>query len=285
MKKIISERKIIITIGKKTDTIKICTKDNTTGDYEKSFRISGGYRLSIDELDRKLSEFTDLGSLERYLIDDRKAKDEYQKNYSGTIPDDPSKYNPDNDTWLPRAIKRIELIINQVIEDFIKSPYLHRCEHSFHAYFWEKLKNDTELYSCIKIEGEDTQNIHKEWPETRRRTKKRGNFDIDILSPEQLKSCPSIKDYLEGNLHAPIVFEIGLDYNNHHLEQDLKKIKQNRPKYGYLIHFGRYKPIEDISSICNDAKVNNIKVAYAWINGKKSLYKKINNDEIIPQDR
>lgn len=85
-----------------------------------------------------------------------------------------------------------------------------------------------------------SQLVHKEWPETVGREKnRRGNFDLAVLSPKLLEMCPSVRSCREGRLEAPIVIEIGLDYDAEHLANDAKKLINSKPRHGYLIHLVR----------------------------------------------
>jgi hypothetical protein len=42
---------------------------------------------------------------------------------------------------------------------------------------------------------------------------RRGNFDVVVLSPRLVVSCPTLEDFQQGRLAAPFVIEMGLDYD------------------------------------------------------------------------
>ena len=127
-----------------------------------------------------------------------------------------------------------------------------------------------------------TQLVHKEWPETVARTGRRGNFDLAVLSPALLRGCPSIRAFREGHLHAPIVIEIGLDYDAEHLAIDAKKLLHSKPKYGYLIHLVRElrrEPTAEQIILGMEAQFG-IKTAYVWIGGGRNAFKRVNADSL-----
>jgi hypothetical protein len=43
------------------------------------------------------------------------------------------KYCPEDDPWVAIAKELVEKSIDQLVEDFVETPYLHRVEHSIHA--------------------------------------------------------------------------------------------------------------------------------------------------------
>ena len=59
-----------------TQTVKICTPDNTRGKYEKYYRISTPLALSQTRIKETIRNFTRLDDLEKWLIEDRKAQRE-----------------------------------------------------------------------------------------------------------------------------------------------------------------------------------------------------------------
>src|ERR1022692_4459343 len=75
---IVEGRKIYVD-SQKTQTVKICTTSNTQGIYEKYYRIRPPYLLNAREIQYRISEFSSLSDLEAWLIDDRKATRECEK--------------------------------------------------------------------------------------------------------------------------------------------------------------------------------------------------------------
>jgi hypothetical protein len=136
------------------------------------------------------------------------------------------------DGWVAEAVKAVEASITRLIDEFVDHPFIHRVEHSLHIRFaqllgeWEHLRG---LYP-IGASGFRTQLIHKEWPEARPRrregtedARRRGNVDLAILTPAQLAQA-SLDQFIDGRISAPIVIELGLDYTDKHLTEDLGKL-------------------------------------------------------------
>ena len=128
-----------------------------------------------------------------------------------------------------------------------------------------------------------TQLVHKEWPETTAREgKRRGNFDLAVLPPHLLRTCQGIDIFLEGRLPAPIVIEIGLDYDVEHLANDAKKLINSKPKFGYLVHLVRNAPRDAMTEqiiLGLEAKTG-IRTAYARVSGSQKEYKLISEKKI-----
>lgn len=266
----------------RTQTVKICTAQNTRGVYEKYYRIEPPHVLPQQQMELTVSRFAAIVDLEEWLRNDRKAQREPQHEVRATVVGPPSlppdlspemeddegddeaseseaagavaevldllssaRYSPEEDSWLPQATALVEQSIDQLVREFLQFPYLHRVEHSIHAELFHIMMSHPELARRVPL-GDDlakTQLVHKEWPESvARQSNRRGNFDLAVLSPQLLKGCPSIRAFRGGHLHAPIVIEMGLDYDAEHLAGDAKKLINSRPKHGYLIHFVREFP-------------------------------------------
>jgi hypothetical protein len=142
---------------------------------------------------------------------------------------DPRTYEPTDDAWLHEAIDKTEEAIDALVREFLETPYLHRVEHSLHLRLYGLVRSRfDDVANTFQIGHElgATQLVHKEWPETFPRPEKndrRGNFDIVVLSPKLLASCKTIEEFRQGRLPAPIVIEMGLDYEVHHLAKDARK--------------------------------------------------------------
>lgn len=313
----------------KTQTVKICTPDNDIGIYEKYYRISATLAVRpTQQMQRKISEFTSLDELERWLIHDRKATREPEKEArslrgAGVAAQPPQragaseevhpeedeapqtvevvntvaevldllsteKYSPDDDPWLPNAKDLVEQSIDRLLQEFLECPYLHRREHSIHAQLFWIMMTHRELAVRVPL-GDDlavTQLVHKEWPESvGRGGNRRGSFDLVVLSPKLLRGCPSIEAFINGHLLAPIVIEIGLDYDAEHLAGDAKKLINSKPKFGYLVHLVREQPREAAAEqilLGIDAKFG-IKTAYGWRSGRETIFKRVNDQTISDQ--
>jgi hypothetical protein len=200
----------------------------------------------------------------------------------------PSAYSPDTDAWLPQAKESAEGAINTLVQEFIEFPYLHRVEHSIHARLFALLASSPHLSGQHPI-GHNfgiTQLIHKEWPETIPREIKgnrRGNFDLVVLSPCLLASCVGIDLFLDGRLPAPIVIEMGLDYDGTHLANDAKKLINSKPKHGYLVHLLRDIPLDPSTEqiILGIEAKTGIRTAYANVTGNHRTFKLVTEDGIV----
>ena len=189
-----------------------------------------------------------------------------------------SSYNPETDSWLAGAAASVEKAIDAVVEEFIKHPYLHRVEHSFHVRVIEQLKQEPALNQRAVIAGEEIELIHKEWPEALGADgQRRGNFDIAILSPAQCAAlpAPALSDYAEGLLPAPVVIEIGLNYGESHLENDIEKLIRSKPKHGYLLHLLRESACDErkLAELVANAAAAGYKTAYAQVTGSTASFK------------
>lgn len=204
---------------------------------------------------------------------------------------DSDRYLPEGDPWLPRAQAIVEQSLNALLDEFLATPYLHRVEHSIHAELFRMLVAHDELGQRVPIggSGEVTRLVHKEWPESVGRSgRRRGNFDLAVLTPNQLRGCESVDAFRQGLLQAPIVIEVGLDYPASHLASDALKLINSRPAHGYLVHFSRQTPRDDgpegVERIAAELEAKTgIKVLYASIDGPSRVFKRINEREIIVQ--
>ena len=307
--------RLVFVNTQKTQTVKICTPQNRRGVYEKYYRIEPPYVLPQQQMESTVSQFDTLTDLEQWLVNDRKAYREPEHEIrvpivkppiGGTsesgIDDGPpedvggavaevldllssERYSPDDDPWLPRAKDLVEGEIDHLVREFLDCPYLHRVEHSIHAQLFHILTSHQELAQRVSL-GNDlakTQLIHKEWPESiAREGKGRGQFDLAVLSPQLLRGCPSISAFRGGHLHAPIVIEMGLDYDGEHLARDAQKLMNSKPKHGYLIHLVRESPREPSAEkiILGIEPRFGIKTAYAWTAGGQSAFKLVNDHSI-----
>lgn len=309
--------RLVFVNTQRTQTVKICTPQNRRGVYEKYYRIETSYVLPQQQMELTISRFDSLASLEQWLVDDRKAYRE--REHEARAPLEPlvgdrpdsgigkgrepevggavaevldllssDQYSPDDDPWLPEAKDIVEDAIDQLVQDFIDCPYLHRVEHSIHAELFHILMSHPQLAQRVSL-GNDlakTQLIHKEWPESiAREGKGRGNFDLAVLSPQLLRACPSISAFHGGHLHAPIVIEMGLDYDAEHLARDAQKLMNSKPKHGYLIHLVRELPREPSAEkiVLGIEGRFGIKTAYAWIATGQSAFKLVNDPSITEQ--
>ena len=237
--------RIFLVTGSRSQTVNVCTPDNQRGRYQQVFRLP--VSASVSETD--VAAHVTLPSLEGMLLE-RGARDEGPRDAGGPVPQTP-RVPPIvsavqlGDTWLDDAIRTTEIAIDALVWDFVEHPYLHRVESSLHARLFGILAAHPIFAHPLPIgdSGRVTQPIHKEWPETVNRPEKagRGNFDLAILSREQLAAA-SVDQFLDGRIAASIVIEMGLDYPLSHLQADHEKLVNSEVIAGFLVHFGRKRP-------------------------------------------
>ncbi len=150
------------------------------------------------------------------------------------------------DPWVADAVKAVEASITKFVDEFRVHPFAHRVEHSLHVRLVQLLSEWDELrgWHPLNESGFKSQLIHKEWPETYGEeledgtSKRRGSFDIAIVTPDQLRRA-SIDQFRLGRIAAPIVIELGLGYWDTHLRADHKKLMDSKIQHGYLVHLSR----------------------------------------------
>lgn len=142
-----------------------------------------------------------------------------------------------------KIIEKVELSINQLVDEFVANPYLHRVEHSLHAHLYHIMKQHLELSQIVEMKnGYKTQLIHKEYPETNAsKAPRRGSFDMAILNPKDISDCDNLDKFKKGHIEPFIVIEMGLNYpegyQRKHFSKDIKKMQQSKVQHGYIIHF------------------------------------------------
>lgn len=198
-----------------------------------------------------------------------------------------TSYDPKDDPWLTKAKPLVEEAINDLIDEFIAHPYLHRREHSIHVRLSHILASkrspdgevDLSRRYPLGADLPETQLIHKEWPSSGAYSGKsrRGNVDLAVLSPGLLKTCTCLQDFREGRLPAPIVIEMGLDYGTKHLAKDARKLLDTKPPCAYLVHLVRERP-RDLTienTLIDLERQQSIGTAYVCTIGVKRAFKRL----------
>ncbi|HOP31305.1 MAG TPA: hypothetical protein PKZ64_17170 [Spirochaetota bacterium] len=158
------------------------------------------------------------------------------------------------------GVKQIlETSIDSLVDNFIREPYIHRCEHSLHCELYTMLISHRALQGLYPI-GKSPYKaslVHKEWPEPSIRggKNKRGNVDLAILNIDDLATAvDGINSFTEGRIRPDFIVEIGLNYRIEHLENDNSKLENsgyksgNEKKAAYLVHLWQpHKGIKDKS--------------------------------------
>jgi hypothetical protein len=151
----------------------------------------------------------------------------------------------------------LETAIDSLVDNFTREPYIHRCEHSIHCELYSMLTVHRALQGLHRLRGDagrSTNLIHKEWPETKPRPEKRrrrGNFDLAILDPEDIPEH-TVEDFTAGRIRPAFVVEMGLNYGLDHLKDDDRKLKNSGCCCGYLVHL--WQPHKGIS----DAEIRSL---------------------------
>jgi hypothetical protein len=287
-------RKIKIANGRKSQTVNIYTNDLIHGKYDYIIRMQGPENF-VDGLEIERKNFKELKELISYLqekhfgiIEKTTGSDVFESYREEEYFKKPKKhFNFKEDDWLNNAVNKTENILNEFLKKFIMYPYLHRVEHSIHCDLYNMLLGEDIFNKRVKIGSEETQIIHKEWPEYIPRPEKgnrRGNVDLVILSPTNCLGS-SISDFIYGRIEAPIVIEMGLNYSISHFTDDFEKLKNSRIHKGYLIHLSRKEQIyecrnfEEILLQIEDT-YENIKVGYVKHEPGKVRFKLINDNSI-----
>jgi hypothetical protein len=280
----VGSRRVYIVRGTRTQTINICDADNRRGDYDWIVRIVEPPFVTPQEI----GAFADIEELIRWLQHERKGLIEQSPTVDVATEITPvpldTGYLPQRDPWIEKAKPLVDSSIDALVQQFLEFPYLHRVEHSLHAELFNILMAQRHFSQQFQLaNSEYTQTIHKEWPETiPRAARKRGNFDLAVVSPQQLKRC-TLAESREGRIAAPIVIEVGLDYDLAHLAGDEEKLLNSCVPYGYLIHLEREKGGNaGVEKIINQPKGDgSIRTAYGRVAGPSKFRKLIADDRIV----
>jgi len=294
----IEDRDVYIVWGSNSQTINICTAANQKGSYQQKIRLHDKAAfVTVEDLLGKNIE-----ALVKWLVTERRGMVEIALgNKSIEITGDsggrteveileelpaPVDGNVKIDKeWIEEAKQVTEFCINRLVEEFVEFPYLHRVEHSIHARLFELLRSQPPLDRFYPLcGGVLSQPVHKEWPEAKPRPEKgnrRGNFDIAVLYPSQLRSCKP-EDFSTGRLAPAIAIEMGLNYGAGHLDGDWKKMINSGTKYGYLIHLAREENVKpEVKQVINEIRqTQHIQVAFAEVSRTQRFIKMLSDTEI-----
>jgi hypothetical protein len=193
------------------------------------------------------------------------------------------------DPWVAKAVIAVEESIDALVDEFRAHPFAHRVEHSWHVRLVQLLSKWPVLQGSYPLGDAPFQSqlIHKEWPETYGELlldgsrKRRGSFDIAILTPDQLRQT-SVDQFRLGQIAAPIVVELGLGYWDRHLLADEKKLKDSRVQHGYLVHLSRMPSRNRKATEAIIEGVTGLRLAYVHhdISGRKVRYRHLGGAEI-----
>jgi hypothetical protein len=257
----------------KTTSINICFDGKSEGPYEWRAYIHAPTDIQRADFEGQGS----IDSLINWLKDWKGAVVKGQPRQSLENVERPLIPTDDRE-WLENACPKVEAIINDFLEDFIKHPYRHRVEHSIHVRLFSMLSVHSDFEQLYSLAGCSlkTQLVHKEWPEyIPLSPDRRGNHDLSILTPKQVERC-SRERFRIGDLAPPIAIEIGLDYGQEHLTKDVRTLVRNQLPHGYAIQLTRTGPDLDIERKIQDIESQyNVKIGYASFAGEKSRIKHV----------
>ena len=233
-------RQVVLVRGTKTQTVNVCTADDRVGDYAHIYRLPIAEDVELADL----AELADVAALRDWAASRNGVEEQDGRGgRSVLLP----LVDVDVDvSWLTSATKAVEVVLEDVVTEFLARPYLHRVEHSLHAELYHRLKDQADLRGEFPLRtGELTQLVHKEWPETRPDVSpgasgRRGAFDLAVVSPEGIAAA-TLEQFRQGRIAAPIVIEVGLDYGQKHLQDDGKKLLDSGVQAAYLLHLSRVR--------------------------------------------
>lgn len=293
-------RKVKVQTGTKSQTINIRTEDNIFGDYDYIVRINPPFVEEKTLLDKKFATIEELvrylqthylGDIERTPVK-RSAgspRPPSQKMMNNRLESAATRVQIDSrprSPWESNARLAVEQSIDQFILEFIKFPYLHRVEHSVHCNLFQILAQREIFGRTYPMGRWLTQPIHKEWPEYLARPEKgnrRGNFDLSVLAPEQLKSC-SFSEFRQGRVRPSIVIEVGLDYDIAHLTADAAKLKNSGIEYSYLLHLVRHDVADNFDAVEQFLLECGLRTGYARLTNAQAFYKLTSDEKIRTVD-
>jgi hypothetical protein len=282
----VGNRIVYVVTGRISQTVNVCTPENRRGDYEWTIRLSPANKFIASS---DVPEHSGINSLVEWL----RKRDSFVENQPIEAPEDcfnyATKENEPTDqadaAWIDRTMAITEICINELVREFLSIPYVHRVEHSIHTRLYGILRSQPHFDGHLALGegGMFTQPIHKEWPEFHRREDKtgRGNFDLAILPPGQLRRC-TLKQFEAGALKPAIAIEMGLNYGKGHLSGDAEKLLNSEIRHGYLVHLVRERGHEArVDEIIQELREeSSIKIAFARFDGSRRYVKLLGDDMI-----
>jgi hypothetical protein len=277
---IVANRSVYVRQKSKSQTVSICDADNQWGDYDWRVRLFHPEFVTEAEVAARSS----VEDLIRWLRDVKHGEIEKEPPPSSDGDASPPPPAPPEDgQWVETAVAIVEQVLDQLVFEFLRAPYLHRVEHSLHARLFAILAAQPHFdRNFVLNDGRTvTQPIHKEWPETiPEEGHRRGSFDLVILPPG-LVGQSSVQAFRTGRIAAPIVIEMGLDYGAGHLMADAEKLINSRVQHGYLVHFTRLGPDRRAEQLVLDPGAE-VPVQAAYANtGSPACYKLVRGTTIL----
>lgn len=267
-------RRVYVRNGTHKQSIKICSAENTFGNYDWEISCRPANRHSDQSL--QAIGVTRIEDLVEHLRRQPGCDIDIEPRQQTPVP--PPQLPVDVvSRWEKLAIDIVQRAIDQLVLDFVEFPYLHRVEHSIHCELFRILKSHTAFATTYPMGHLSTQVVHKEWP--RRGVSSGGNIDLCIHSPDDLLQC-TYSDFREGHLRPAIGIEIGLDYKFGHLRKDETKLIASECRKCFLVHLVREDITDNFSSVEEFLIHSSCKTAYARIAGKGAFVKLVNDTEV-----
>lgn len=282
--------RVYIVTRRISQTVNFCREGNVRSEYEYILRLPISQKVAADDLvNFQLVEeaITWLVGSRGAVIERSPLLDADCDSFDNDLKSEPPVVATDTEaSWIQRARRLTELSIDELVLEFLDMPYLHRVEHSVHTRLCAILGGHPHFDRHVSLGGglSLTQTIHKEWPETIPRPEKnnrRGNFDIAILSPARISGA-STEGFCSGRIIAPIVIEMGLNYDEGHLAGDVEKLLNSKVEFGYVVHLLRDKK-EDLlleETIHSLDPNGTIRVGFASVFGGHKRVKLLSEKEI-----
>lgn len=283
---LVDGRRVKVVKGSKTQTVNVCTAKEVDGEYDYKIRLR---RPFVEEAHLDARGFASVNDLVTYLVTSCGGKLEksldtadlhHPNSFSQLVPD--LTNNASFTEWEAAARLQVEEAIDELVIEFIATPYLHRAEHSIHCRLYELLKLKSLFAANAPLSRWTTQLVHKEWPEFRPRPGKRGrgNFDLAVLNPECV-AHGTLSAFLDGHIRPSFVIELGLDDNYAHLDGDIAKLRNSGIVGSYIVHLVRQGVTDNFDYVERTILSCGIRVAYARHTGSGIRRKLVGENEII----
>ncbi|WP_417910228.1 hypothetical protein [Candidatus Electronema sp. PJ] len=273
-------RRVKVVTGPKSQTVNICTPDGIHGVYD--YIIKFYHPRFVTEAELAHMSFSSIEAVVAFLKNE--CSGDLEKAPSSPIEKPlaqvPAAGLKPLSNWEITARRVTESAIDQLVEEFVRYPYLHRCEHSIHCRLYELMVANEQLAEKLVFSHWVTQPVQKEWPEFIPRLGKRhGAFDLVVLAPDSVATA-SLSDFQDGRIRPSLVIEMGLDYPYKHLSNDAQKLRNSGIADSYLIHLTRQHVTDnfhDVESLLLDC---GFKSAYVWHRGTTARYKRVSDDSV-----
>ena len=282
----VGTRLVVWAIGRKTQTVNVCTERARAGVYEWKVILPAEESLTAVEIGAAARP----EDLIRMLCED----------HNGRVAAAPGEVSADlrqhisrvvecrhrDDNWVRNARTATEACIEELVSEFTTQPFRHRVEHSLHMSLFARLQETLGGERNFRIGGStfETGLVHKEWPETipqQENGGRRGNFDLAVLCPQCIAEA-TLAEFEVGLIKPVIAIELGLNYDRDHLDGDVEKLLNSEIENAYIVHLERHVSRagvdERIAALA--ASEAGVKIAFARMLGGCVVRKSLGDTEI-----